>query len=97
MWDFFISHASEDKESIARPLADDLVRRGFSVWYDDFSLTVGDSLNQSIDSGLTNSRFGIVILSKSFFVKHWPRKELDALASKEVEGTKVSSFQCGTT
>ena len=47
-WDFFISHASEDKEVIAGPLADTLKGKGLAVWYDDFSLTVGDSLRESI-------------------------------------------------
>jgi len=35
-WDVFISHASEDKEAIARPLADALQEKGLRVWYDDF-------------------------------------------------------------
>jgi hypothetical protein len=37
-WDVFVSHASEDKEAIARPLAESLRARGLRVWYDDFSL-----------------------------------------------------------
>jgi TIR domain len=88
-WDFFISHASEDKPEIARPLADALVARGLKVWYDDFSLVVGDSLRQSIDRGLSRSKFGIVILSHHFFAKDWPQKELNALATLEVRGRKV--------
>src|SRR5579864_5637094 len=71
-WDFFISHASEDKQAIARPLADALLAMGIRVWYDDFSLAVGDSLRESVDRGLSRSRFGIVILSHHFFSKHWP-------------------------
>lgn len=88
-WDFFISHASEDKEEIARPLADALVAKGFRVWYDDFSLKVGDTLLESIDRGLADSRFGIVILSPRFFEKHWPKQELSGLATREVNGKKV--------
>ncbi len=59
------------------------------VSYDEFSLTVGDSLRESIDHGLSRSRFGIVILSRHFFAKHWPQKELNGLATREVDGTKV--------
>jgi hypothetical protein len=33
-WDVFISHASEDKETVARPLAQCLERSGLRVWYD---------------------------------------------------------------
>lgn len=84
-WQFFICHATEDKEEIARPLADALTSRGFDVWYDEFSLTLGDSLRRKIDQGLAESRYGIVILSPNFFAKDWPQKELDALVSREAQ------------
>ena len=50
--DAFISHASEDKEAIVRPLAEALVARGLDVWYDEFALRVGSSLRRTIDAGL---------------------------------------------
>ena len=65
-WDVFISHASEDKESIADRLAVALRDGGLKVWYDAFTLTLGDSLRASIDRGLAQSRFGVVILSAHF-------------------------------
>ena len=43
----FISHASEDKKAIARPLADALRDRRVDVWYDEYSLKLGDSLRAS--------------------------------------------------
>jgi hypothetical protein len=87
---FFISHASEDKGTVAKPLADELLRRGWRVWFDKFELTVGDSLRRSIDHGLTLSRFGVVILSPSFFAKEWPQRELDGLTAREAQsGAKV--------
>jgi hypothetical protein len=67
-WDAFISHASEDKDEIARPLAEALRAKGLSV---------------------SKSRFGIVILSPSFFERHWPQQELDGLAARENHGVKV--------
>jgi formylglycine-generating enzyme required for sulfatase activity len=88
-WDVFISHAWEDKEDIARPLAEALRRKGLRVWYDEFTLTLGDSLRRSIDRGLAQSRYGVVILSPYFFAKEWPQKELDGLAAREVSGEKV--------
>jgi len=89
MWDVFISHAWEDKESLAHPLAKALEERGLRVWYDKFALRVGDKLRRSIDHGLANSRYGVVILSPSFFAKEWPQKELDGLVAREVSGEKV--------
>ncbi|MCH7500933.1 MAG: toll/interleukin-1 receptor domain-containing protein [Nitrospinae bacterium] len=87
--DAFICHASEDKESLARPLAEILKEKGFHIWYDEFTLNVGDSLRQSIDKGLKNSKFAIVILSKNFFSKNWPQYELNGLTAREISGQKV--------
>jgi len=88
-WDVFISHASEDKDAIATPLAEALRAKGLRVWYDDFALKMGDSLRQSIDRGLARSRFGVVILSGYFFQKHWTQQELNGLTTAEVNGGKV--------
>lgn len=88
-YDAFICHASEDKDDVARPLAKELRKLGFGVWFDEFSLKVGDSLRRTIDRGLRLSRFGVIILSKDFFAKNWPQYELNGLVSREIEGKKV--------
>lgn len=88
-YDLFISHASEDKDNFVRPLALILIGLGMRVWYDDLSLSVGDSLRKSIDLGLSRSRFGLVVLSSAFFAKNWTQYELNGLVSREMEGTKV--------
>jgi hypothetical protein len=88
-WDFFIAHVSEDKEEIARPLADRLNSRGLMVWYADYSLKPGSNLRELIDYGLARSRYGIVILSPHFLEKNWTQEELNALATREVNGKKV--------
>ena len=85
-YDFFIAHASEDKEDFVRALAEALRSKGARVWYDEFSLSVGDSLRRSIDRGLVESRFGVVILSEHFFKREWPQSELDGLFVLEKEG-----------
>lgn len=88
-YDFFISHATEDKQAVAEPLARALIDRGAKVWLDKFSMTVGDSLRQSIDEGLACSRYGIVILSEIYFKKFWTGKELNGLFAKQESGQKV--------
>lgn len=88
-WDAFICHASEDKKSFVRPLSNALRKKGLKIWYDEFTLKVGDSLRRSIDYGLANSRYGIVVLSPDFFEKEWPQKELDGLVAREIDGEKV--------
>jgi hypothetical protein len=73
-YDAFISHATEDKEDIVRPLAQLLKDYGFRIWFDEFELEIGDSLRESIDKGLVNSRYGIVILSPKFLNKNWTKE-----------------------
>jgi hypothetical protein len=53
------------------------------------TLELGDSLRQSIDRGLINSRYGIIILSTAFFQKRWPQYELNGLTAREMQGNKV--------
>jgi hypothetical protein len=67
-YDVFISHASEDKDEIVRPLAEKLKNLGIRVWYDEFTLHI----------------HSIVIVSKNFFTKNWTREELDGLYNKSV-------------
>lgn len=88
-YDVFISHATEDKEDIVRPLAQALVKESLHVWYDEFELRIGDSLRRKIDSGLAKSRFGVVVLSHAFFAKNWPQYELDGLVTREMTGEQV--------
>jgi transcriptional regulator with XRE-family HTH domain len=83
-YDVFICHASEDKEDFVRPLAERLRLQHLQVWYDEFSLSIGDSLTEKIDEGLKKSRFGIVVLSPSFFKKPWAKRELKGLTAREM-------------
>ncbi|MDQ1124015.1 toll/interleukin-1 receptor domain-containing protein [Microbacterium trichothecenolyticum] len=82
--DVFLSHASEDKDDIARPLKEALETRGLSVWFDEINIKIGQSIRQEIESGIGRARFGVVILSPDFFNKHWTRAELDALFSAKM-------------
>ena len=88
-YDVFISHASEDKQDVARPLAERLNQLGLRVWLDESELVLGDSLRRNIDSGLSKSKYGVVILSNSFFEKEWTQKELDGLVAREDGKAKV--------
>jgi TIR domain len=82
--DVFICHASEDKDDFVRPLAETLKTHHLDVWYDEFTLAVGDSLRETIDRGLANCKFGIVVLSPHFFQRRWPQRELNGLVAREI-------------
>lgn len=88
-FDVFISHASEDKATVARPLADELRSAGLDVWYDEFELKIGDSLRRKIDQGIAGARFGIVVLSPAFFAKGWTNYELDGIVTAQVTGKQI--------
>jgi len=87
-YDAFICHASEDKKAFVLKLAHNLIRKGHSIWFDEFELKTGDSIRRKIDEGLKHSRYGIVIFSKAFFNKNWPQYELDGLVETEMSDSK---------
>ena len=81
----FISHDSRDKEAIARKIAMRLRDMHCPVWYDEFSLTVGDSLRESIEAGLKQCHMCIFILTTNFLSKGgWPKREYDAIFTREL-------------
>jgi hypothetical protein len=88
-YDVFISHATEDKDSIVRSLVDALTGKGLTVWYDEFTLRIGDSLRQKIDKGLANSRVGLVVLSPAFVAKGWTNYELDGIVTRTMSGEQI--------
>lgn len=60
-----------------------------SVWFDEFELNIGDSLRRKIDLGISRSKFGVVVLSRSFFGRGWPNYELDGLVTQATSGKQV--------
>lgn len=86
--DVFIAHASEDKDDIARPLTNALIKAGLKVWYDEYELFVGDDFVEEIEKGCAQSRFGILIISPQFLKKHWTGKERRAFEIQEEGGVK---------
>lgn len=88
-YDLFISHASEDKDQIVRPLAQKLENLGVNVWYDEFTLDFGSSISRSIELGLRDSKFGLLVLSENFINKNWPDIEYRALLSRHISEKHV--------
>ncbi len=88
-YDVFISHASEDKDAIVRSLANALSALNLKVWYDEFTLHIGDSLRQKIDRGLATSRVGLVVLSPAFIGKGWANYELDGIITRTMSGEQI--------
>jgi len=87
-WEVFISHASEDKPYV-EPLAKALEAAGVSVWYDKTSVEWGADIRASIDNGLLNCDYGVVVFSKAFLgKKKWTEYEISALFGLETVDKK---------
>ncbi len=81
----FISHDSRDKENIAQKIAAKLMQMRCPIWYDEYSLVVGDSLRDSIERGLKESKFCIVLLTPNFLSKGgWTKREFDSAFTREI-------------
>lgn len=94
----FISHDSRDKELIAKPLAIGLSKLLCPVWYDEFSLKVGDSLRESIEKGLKEARKCIVILTPNFLANEgWTKAEFNSIFTREIIETQkvILPIWCG--
>lgn len=89
LFDVFFSHATEDKNYVV-PLVKALEAAGIRVWFDQNTLEWGDDLRSSIDRGLANCRYGIVVFSRAFLgKKKWTEYELNSLFALEKVGRKV--------
>ena len=81
----FICHDTRDKEEIAQPLALALQRRMCTVWFDEFTLKVGDSLRTEIEKGLKECSKCIIIISQHFLNNEgWSKREYDSIFTREV-------------
>lgn len=82
--DVFINHDSNDKKDFVDELAKKLEEKGLNVWYDKFSMQVGDSIHKKIQQGLQDCRYGLVVLSQNFIQNYgWAQEEFESLKAKE--------------
>lgn len=87
----FISHDSRDKKEVAEPIALQLQKWMCPVWFDQYSLKVGDSLRERIETGLKECPKCILILTPNFLNNNgWTKREYDSVFTRElVEKQKV--------
>lgn len=87
----FICYDHRDKERIAQPLAVALQRKQCPVWFDEFSLHVGDNLRVQIEKGLKDCAKCILILTPHFLSNtRWSRREYDSIFTREIiQGEEV--------
>ncbi|MBD3843140.1 MAG: toll/interleukin-1 receptor domain-containing protein [Campylobacterales bacterium] len=62
----FICHDYRDK-NFARELAEQLKNQSIKPWYDEYEIKYGDSIIDKMTDGISNTEFGIIILSENLF------------------------------
>jgi len=87
--DIFLCHASEDKDSVVRPLASVLKAHDITCWLDEAEISWGESITRKVNQGLATSRFVLVVLSAHFMEKNWPQRELYAVLNLEASSGQV--------
>lgn len=81
----FISHDSRDKDGLVRELALEMASLHCPVWYDEYTLKVGDSLRENIERGLKETRKCVVVLSPNFLSNEgWGKAEFDSIFTREI-------------
>ena len=89
MHDAFISYATEDND-FASEIAYGLRGNGLKIWFAPLSLRVGDKLLGSIESGLRNSRAGVIIVSSHYLSKQWTSFEMLGVGRPQVESKSLA-------
>lgn len=82
-FDVFLSHASEDKPKV-RKLKEKLEEYGVNVFFDESSISWGDSIVEKINHGLLKSSYFVPFLSETFAGKGWTNKELNSAIALNV-------------
>lgn len=92
----YLAHASEDHETLAKPLAEKLMANGVDVWLDAWEIQTGDSLRQKMEEGLTESTHFLVLLTPNSIGKAWVEREIDVGFVRLVSGkSRFLGIRCG--
>ncbi|MBC7816119.1 MAG: toll/interleukin-1 receptor domain-containing protein [Planctomycetaceae bacterium] len=84
----FISHSSKDKPFVRR-LVGDLKAGSIPIWFDELELKVGDSLRQTIERGIQESSWLLIVLSHNSVASPWIQQELNAAFALELSRQNV--------
>ena len=89
-FDVFISHASEDKEAIARPIYASLQKRGIKAFLDEEHIGWGENFTTKINTALGAARNVVCVISQNSIDKDWPLAEVNTALAMEVNGQKTT-------
>lgn len=83
--DAFICHDHRDKSEFGDPLYEQRARMPLKIFYDKYSIRIGDDLVEKIERGLAECKFAIILVSKRFLEnKAWASHEMRALINRQI-------------
>lgn len=87
-YEVFISHASEDKADIARPIYQACEALGIKAFLDEEHIAWGQSFASKINTALGAAHTVLAVISEQSVHKEWPVAEVNAALSLEITGEK---------
>ena len=81
----FLSHNSEDKDW-ARMLASSLKLTGVNVWFDEWTIRPGDSMQTAVSDGLSGFDIFVLVWSKAAANSRWVRVEMEVALDRWING-----------
>lgn len=87
--DIFISYSSLDN-IFAQNLANALRKENITVWLDKWDIPFGADITSSIQEGLSNSSFMLVILSQNSMRSKWVEVEWTTKFGEEIQKREIS-------
>jgi len=79
----FISYSSGDRE-IASEIATFLAAEGINVWFDEWKVSLGDSLTNAVQAGLECTHF-VVLISKNNEAAKFQKREFQSTLARYIE------------
>lgn len=84
----FISYSSKDKEDV-KALIPYLNGIDLPVWFDEYNISIGQSITEGVQSGIQQSEMVIFWVTKNFLESRWCRTEMNAFIKKMIEEDNI--------
>lgn len=83
----FICFAAEDRYRIVEPIVFHLKNYGINMWYDRYSLIMGDDrIEKNLIEGASLCKYAVIIISEFTFQSHCAMEELSIIEERHYKG-----------
>lgn len=83
--DAFVSYARADRTWV-RALAENLLRLGIRLFFDEYDIRPGDVLVPALESDICQTRHGLLVVSRASVTRPWADEEYAAIMTPTMEG-----------